>query len=105
MRKLLSTLAFSILMISCSKDDDNSDLLRQYEGPWSGTYTGANDNGTWSLIVEEDGAASGQAFSIPLAQSFPINGTIEAGGNINLTTGSAGSGATFSGTVDIAAGT
>ncbi len=104
MKKLLSILALLFLLISCSKDDTQENLLARYAGTWSGTYTGVDDNGTWSIVVTEEGVATGVASSLVFSQTFPINGVIAASGSAELTTGTTTPGGTFTGSLNSSTG-
>ena len=64
MKKLifLPILILTILITSCSSDDDNSSSSN-FEGNWSGQYTGNDDNGNWTVNINSDGILSGTATS------------------------------------------
>lgn len=103
MKRILFILTIGMLLTACSKDDEN--LLARYDGTWSGTYTGDDDNGTWSVIIDEEGIATGVATSTTFGESFPVNGVVAPNGEIDLTTGTTTPGGTFTGVLDPVQGT
>jgi len=98
--KLILTLLIGITIFSCSNDDDNNNgnTTSDFQGNWSGTFTGDEDNGTWSGTVNENRELSGTVTSDVFSVTWDANGTIQENGNVNITAGTATSGATFIGT-------
>lgn len=86
----LSIFLAAMLFAGCSKNDNSSNTA-QYQGSWSGTYSGSRsdnsntkDNGTWTITVAADGKASGTVTSaVIVGQTFVIIGTVNASGALN----------------------
>ena len=76
-----------------------STLLADFVGTWSGTYTGASDNGTCSATVVAAGTVSGTCHSNPANQNFGVAGVVASSGSA-LVSGITGTGATFTGSFD-----
>lgn len=92
MRNLILLLAFGLFISSCSE----TATTNVFNGLWSGTYDG-EDEGTWSVIIDEDGNVSGNAFSTILSQSQQVSGTVNDDGDFTATVGNTSQGSTFSG--------
>lgn len=93
---LLVLLTF--LSFSCSNDDDNNSTPNfQYQGTWSGTFTGTEDNGSWTANVNSSGVATGTATSTVFSNTYQLNGTVSSQGVFVATVGTASTGATFNG--------
>ncbi len=90
----------SMLSINCSSDDDNSSDTLAYEGEWSGTYTGAQDNGSWTMQINTDGTVSGTATSEVFNGTYTVSGFVQENGDLTATVGNASSGALFTGQLD-----
>ena len=93
---LLPILILTILITSCSGDDDNSSSSN-FEGNWSGQYTGDDDNGNWTGNINSDGIVNGTATSTVFNESYDINGTISENGNLTATLGTTSVGGEFIG--------
>ena len=99
-KTILLTLAFITLLFlnSCSSnDDDNSPTTFTYQGNWSGTYTGTEDNGNWSATVNSSGVAIGTATSSVFSESYQLNGTVTNAGVFSATFGTSSVGGQFNG--------
>ena len=77
-------------------DDDNSSSSN-FEGNWSGQYTGDDDNGNWTANINSDGILNGTATSTVFNESYDINGTTSENGNLTAALGTASSGGEFIG--------
>lgn len=82
----------AMVFVGCTKNDNNSSsATAQYQGNWSGTYSGSRsdnsntkDNGTWTLTVAADGKSSGTITSaVTAGQTFVFIGTVDASGALN----------------------
>lgn len=71
-------------------------LVSNFQGLWTGTYTGG-DSGTWSININEYGLVSGTAYSTVFVQSFSINGNASFNGQLTATLGNVSTGSTFTG--------
>ena len=78
----ITLLAFAI--ISCSKDDTEveEELVFEYLGVWSGTYSG-DDEGTWELDVNDSGKFIGTMSSDVLPVNSEFDGTVDDSGRVN----------------------
>jgi len=78
----ITLLAFAI--ISCSKDDTEveEELVFEYLGVWSGTYSG-DDEGTWELDVNDSGKFIGTMSSDVLLVNSEFDGTVDDSGRVN----------------------
>ncbi|MEE4114605.1 MAG: hypothetical protein V2I37_00435 [Marinilabiliaceae bacterium] len=96
MKKLLivSLAIISLSLYSCKKN--NPDPI-EYAGTWSGVYLGDGDRGTWTAIIDSDGAVSGTASSSVVVATFDLTGTIDPQGTFTATVGSASTGSEFVG--------
>ena len=93
---LLPILILTILITSCSSDDDNSSSSN-FEGNWSGQYTGDDDNGNWTININSDGIVNGTATSTVFNASYDVNGTTSENGNLTATLGTTSAGGEFIG--------
>lgn len=99
MKKLILTtltIIFSVIILSCSNNDDN-DSAFPYQGHWSGTYSGQQDHGTFSINVSSKGIVTGTSSSVVFNEDFDVNGNVSQSGQFSAIAGSATSGATFTG--------
>ena len=94
--KLAFTLFVALLSFSCS-NDNSSNTINQYQGTWSGIYTGAEDNGTWTAVVNSSGIATGTTTSTTFSSTYELNGAVNMEGVFAATVGSSTSGASFNG--------
>ncbi|MFD2907637.1 hypothetical protein ACFSX9_02710 [Flavobacterium ardleyense] len=96
--KAVILVLFTFFLISCSKNDDNDAVPNsQYQGTWSGSFSGAEDNGTWTADVNASGIATGSATSVTFSNTYQLTGTVSAQGVFLATVGTASTGATFNG--------
>ncbi|QMU63833.1 MAG: hypothetical protein GKR88_05695 [Flavobacteriaceae bacterium] len=102
MRKitLILTLVIGFISTSCSNNNDNETQISEFQGNWNGTYTGSEDNGNWSMNVNEEGIITGTATSTDSNDVYDVNGNVQENGNLNVTLGTVTSGATFVGTMN-----
>ena len=79
---ILTTLSFILISITACKDDEGS----PYYGAWKGSYSGNEDNGSFSVLISEQGEISGTAVSDSLP-NFPFNfmGNVDNNGNLSST--------------------
>jgi hypothetical protein len=99
-KTILLIFAFLTLLFlnSCSNnDDDNSSQPSAYQGNWSGTFTGTQDNGTWSANVNSSGVVTGTAISSVFSVSYQLNGTVTNNGVLSATMGTSSVGGQFNG--------
>lgn len=100
MQSALSLFLSALLFVGCSKNDNSSNTA-QYQGSWSGTYSGSRsdnsstkDNGTWTITVAADGKVSGTVTSAVITgQAFVLIGTVNASGTLNTAYSTAASAA------------
>ncbi len=90
---ILTLFAVSMILISCKKESEYKD----YEGNWSGTYTG-DDTGTWNVNIDDEGKVTGSAVS----DSLPFftltgEGEISKDGELNTTISNFGISIVFKG--------
>jgi len=73
----LSLFGFGLIFSGCGGDDDDSAEsnidLSQYSGTWIGTFSGT-DTGTWEVVIDSQGNATGTGFSNDLNQTYNIYG-------------------------------
>jgi len=77
MKKLiLLSFACVTLLVSCKNKD-----YKDYKGTWKGSYSG-DDNGTWSIEVDEEGNIDGSARSNSAPDyPFTLEGSLSKDGN------------------------
>ncbi len=78
-----------------------SNLIKEYAGSWTGSFTGTGDSGTCEAQITDTGNLSGTCTSWALSTAlnvgtFTFNGSVSSSGA--YTHGSASTGATFTGT-------
>lgn len=98
---LFLTLLFGIVIISCSNDDDNKISTSEFQGNWSGIYTGNDDNGNWNMNIDENGVITGTVTSNIFNFTTETNGNVQENGNLEVTVGASNNGATFQGTMNV----
>jgi len=100
----LILIIIGISAIACSSDDD---YVSEYQGIWSGRYTGNEDEGKWELTVDTKGNITGILTSDVIVQTFQLGGKVKKDGKLNLAIGNVSSGASFSGEMsgELASGT
>ena len=91
---LLITIILGLMTLSCSKNDDQDS---EYQGTWTGTYTGTQDNGTWTANIDSNGKVTGTTSSNVFNGTLQLNGNISSNGAFRATAGSASNGAEFTG--------
>jgi len=99
-KTILLTFTFLTLIFlnSCSNNDDNNSTPAfTYQGNWSGTYTGTQDNGIWNANVNSSGVVTGTATSSVFTESYQLNGTVSNIGVFNATFGTSSVGGQFNG--------
>ncbi len=97
MKKILMLLMLSICLAGCSSDDDNQEeTTNSFAGSWAGTYTGG-DEGTWNIVIDMQGNATGTAYSTMNNISFNINGAVSSTGDLIATIGNTSIGSAFTG--------
>ncbi len=95
---LILALLIGYIITACSSDDDTiNNSVSEFQGNWSGSYTGDQDNGTWSITVSANGTISGTTTSNVFNDTFTLDGSVSDNGNLDATAGTASSGATFVG--------
>jgi hypothetical protein len=99
MKKLL--LLSALLIFACSSDDsdndnDNNNNSSQFEGEWSGTFSGG-DNGTWTAAINSNGDVSGTAHSTTFSDTYDLEGYVSASGQFQATFGTSSVGGEFIG--------
>ena len=91
-QSIASIFLAAMVFVGCSKSDNiSSSATAQYQGNWSGTYSGSRsdnsstkDNGTWTMTVSADGKTSGTiTSSVIVGQTFVFVGTVNAIGALN----------------------
>lgn len=70
-----------------------------FEGKYTGTFSGG-DYGTFTLTIDSQGDISGTAYSEKYEDAYSVSGEISSDGEMNMTAGSADTGATFKGSID-----
>lgn len=95
--KSVFLIIFTVLITSCSNDDDSKSDF-EFQGVWSGTYTG-DDEGVWAVTVNSSGVATGTATSNFTSDTYTVSGNVDSEGGFLATIGSASTGTTFSGTM------
>lgn len=80
MKKLLLVLCL-VTAFACSDDDDNTTTPTfEFDGSWTGTYSGDEDNGTWTATIEDDGSVTGIAHSDVYNYDFIVEGDVTNAG-------------------------
>ena len=95
--KNLIFLILAMFIMSCSSDDNNNKNASEFAGNWTGTYIGQDDNGNFSVLIDEDGEALGTATSTDYNEVYQVAGTVSNNGNITITFGTTSAGGEFSG--------
>ncbi|NCP58701.1 MAG: hypothetical protein GW839_00150 [Flavobacteriales bacterium] len=91
---LLITIILGLMTLSCSKNDDQDS---EYQGTWTGTFSGIQDNGTWTANIDSNGKLTGTTNSTVLKISLSLNGNVSSSGVFIATAGSASNSAEFNG--------
>ncbi len=80
MKKLLLVLCL-VTAFACSDDDDTTTTPTfEFDGSWTGTYSGDEDNGTWTATIETDGSVTGIAHSTVYDYDFTVVGEVSDAG-------------------------
>lgn len=95
--QFIVSLFLIVVTFSCSKD--STQTIFKHQGTWSGVYTGAVDNGTWTAVINSSGIVVGTATSTTFSATYDLNGTVSLDGVFLASVGNSTSGATFSGTM------
>lgn len=86
-----------LMTLSCSIDYNDENVISTYKGEWSGTYAGDDDKGSWNMTIHENGNIFGSTTSDVLEETYKIYGMLEKNGNTIIVSGTATSGASFTG--------
>ena len=86
MKKTIIISVLFILFYSCEKESTNSPLTHkkpnniptEFQGVWSGFFTG-DDTGSWTALISEEGVVTGSLKS-GSGYGDEINGTVENNG-------------------------
>ncbi|MEO6610563.1 MAG: hypothetical protein ABIT05_00465 [Chitinophagaceae bacterium] len=91
-----SLAVFILTMFGCVKANPHEN---PFAGHWKGTYTGANDQGTWDIVLDKDGFVTGNTVSTTFAQTNTASGVVSEQGQVSLliTIGTVIAGASFNG--------
>ena len=98
MRNILY-LSLALLIFACSSggdDDNNNTTNSEFQGEWSGTFSG-DDNGTWSAGINSNGDVSGTAYSTTFADNYSLEGSVSSSGQFQATFGTSSAGGEFTG--------
>ncbi|WP_262247194.1 hypothetical protein [Parapedobacter soli] len=90
--KLLLLVSF-IAAASCKKDKSSP-----FVGSWAGDYSGS-DQGSWQIQVSDNGIMTGSGNSTRTGQGFTLTGNVSDNGAFKATSGVAGTGSEFTGTL------
>ena len=93
MKKILFFAMLVLAISSCKKSENNP-----FVGNWAGTFTG-NDNGTWSVTVNDNGTVSGSGRSTVANSTFTISGRVNNAGSLLATFGTSSLEGTFNGSM------
>jgi hypothetical protein len=89
--------SFSLVFLSCSKNESETAQISSFEGRWTGRFTGNEDNGTWTATISALGVVTGTANSNVFPGVSGLVGTVNKQGDFTATVGSSSDGARFSG--------
>jgi hypothetical protein len=96
----MKTIFYSILaltLMTCSgSDSDNVTNGSDYQGNWSGTFSG-DDSGTWTASINSVGEVSGIALSTTFSDTYALEGSVSASGQFQATLGTSSAGGVFTG--------
>ena len=88
----------NLINATAAKGHLQANLLKEYAGNWSGTFSGG-DQGNCQVVISDLGAISGTCASTNNGGgTFNLGGTVSSSGDSTATSGSASTGATFTGT-------
>lgn len=89
----------ALINATTAKGHLQANLVKEYAGNWSGSFTGG-DQGNCQVVISDTGGVNGTCTSTALGGgSFNLSGTISSSGNSSASSsGSASTGATFNGT-------
>jgi hypothetical protein len=89
--------ARSLVGASAAQSHLQANLVQEYAGNWSGSFSGG-DNGNCQVAISPVGVVSGTCTSAALGGGqFNLGGTVSSSGDSTASSGSASTGATFTG--------
>lgn len=69
--------------VSCDSDDNTTvNPYAQFQGNWSGTFSG-DDEGIWRVTIDENGVATGVLESNTAFAPFDLEGQVSANGEVS----------------------
>ena len=77
--KLLSIVLLGMFaLVGCTQEEDPvvEDPKSAYMGTWEGTFSG-DDSGTWTMLVDQEGAFSGTVYASGGQNPYPLTGTVD----------------------------
>lgn len=70
-------------LVSCDSDDNTTvNPYAQFQGNWSGTFSG-DDEGIWRVTIDENGVATGVLESNTAFAPFDLEGQVSANGEVS----------------------
>lgn len=70
-------------LVSCDSDDNTTvNPYAQFQGNWSGTFSG-DDEGIWRVTIDENGVATGTLESNTMFAPFDLEGQVSANGEVS----------------------
>ena len=95
--KKLFLITFIFTLFACSGGDDNNNTTNsEFQGEWSGTFSG-DDNGTWTASINSKGDVSGTSYSTIFNDNYSLQGYVSSSGQFQATIGTTSGGAVFTG--------
>lgn len=95
---LVFAIAMGFTLTSCSSNDDGDDRQKsEFQGEWTGTFTGNQESGSWTASIDSDGNVTGTTTSTVYTVSLQLKGKVSSGGAFTATAGTASNGAEFTG--------
>ncbi len=94
---LLVEIVIALVSVSCSINYEDEILVSEFQGEWSGTYIGSDDKGAWNMTITQEGHIFGMTTSEVFNETYEVYGILEKRGNLCVVTGTASSGAYFTG--------
>lgn len=72
-----------VSLVSCDSDDNTTvNPYAQFQGNWSGTFSG-DDEGIWRVTIDENGVATGVLESNTAFAPFDLEGQVSANGEVS----------------------